>query len=400
MPENNTFYIVLAVLTAMFITAYSIPVIINAARLKGLIDTADSKRKIHVGKIPTLGGVGIFIGIIMAYSIWINNHVAHFYPYLIASLILVFAIGIKDDILVIAPRKKFFLQFLAVVILVVLGGVRLVQVDGMFGLFQELAPSFVITLSIFVFLVIVNSFNLIDGIDGLCGSQALLATLILGLWFYINGHMGETLLAAATTGAILGFLYHNKPPAKIFMGDTGSLIIGFIMATLALRMIKLNGASTVWVFEKPTMYAFAAMVIPMFDTFRVIFLRLINGDSPFRADGRHVHHCLLKFGYGHAGISIILFAAGILIMYVAYRINAINIHYTLLILLGLCLLILPAAWFAARLRQKYREKKLRELFRGSDFVTEVIKPCLLGDMDNKPPEQEKISIKQRKIKAM
>ncbi len=379
---HHVISVLFVLVTGILVSAYTIKVVIKIARLRGLTDQADFLRKIHKGQTPTLGGIAIFFSVIIAYSLWVGDNIADFYPYLIVSLMILFATGMKDDILEIDSKKKFFLQLLAALILVVPGDVRLLEMDGFLGLGLEMsppmAPSLIFVVSIFTFVVIVNSYNLIDGIDGLAGSQALFATFAFGTWFYINGHLAETILAAALAGSLIGFLYHNKEPAKIFMGDTGSLVIGFVLATLAFRLIKLNAVSTGWQFEKPTVYAFAAMIVPMFDTLRVIFLRLLNGCSPFIADNRHIHHCLLRFGYTHNGICGVLLFTSLVILIVATYINPINIHYTLLILLGMAGLMLPLAWLINRSIYKRDKEKHGRLISKQAILRELIRPCFFG----------------------
>jgi UDP-GlcNAc:undecaprenyl-phosphate/decaprenyl-phosphate GlcNAc-1-phosphate transferase len=189
--------------------------------------------------------------------------------------------------------------------------------------------------------VIINAYNLIDGVDGLAGSVSLVSSLIFGTWFSINGHFAEAMLAFVLAGALLGFLFHNFQPARIFMGDTGALMVGFIMAVLAFRMIGLNSGSAPFNLHRPSGIAFAIMIVPMYDTLRVILVRLSKRKSPFKPDNNHLHHRMLKLGFSHRQIAIILSVMTLLLTAIAYFINKWEIHYFLAAILIMASLLLP-----------------------------------------------------------
>jgi UDP-GlcNAc:undecaprenyl-phosphate/decaprenyl-phosphate GlcNAc-1-phosphate transferase len=209
--------ILLALATSAIITAYGIPVVIDLAFKKNLTDAPDNNRKIHTRMIPTLGGIAIFMGSIISFSLWVGNEIPVFFPFLVAGSVLLFIVGIKDDLGDMDPDKKFISQVLAASFLVIGGKVRLNFLDGFLGL-NTLPELTAIILTILAFVVIINAYNLIDGIDGLAGTLSLIGTFFFGIWFAANGHFCEAVLAASLAGALMSFLYYNSAPAKIFMG--------------------------------------------------------------------------------------------------------------------------------------------------------------------------------------
>jgi UDP-N-acetylmuramyl pentapeptide phosphotransferase/UDP-N-acetylglucosamine-1-phosphate transferase len=164
---------------------------------------------------------------------------------------------------------------------------------------------------------ITNSFNLIDGVNTLAGGLGILITSIFGWWFFTNGFPEYSLIAFSLTGALLGFLYYNKTPAKIFMGDTGSLLIGIVCSVLAIKFIEINRAKSI-VTSAPVV-AFGIMIVPLFDTLRVFVIRILNKKSPFSPDKNHLHHLLLRRGYSHHQVAIILISFNGLLAFFAFN---------------------------------------------------------------------------------
>lgn len=333
-------YIVMATISALLITWFSIPVIIRFAIRKGIVDTPDDERKIHRTLIPTLGGVALFAGIVISFSAWIGHQPPIYYSYLMAALMIIFFVGLKDDIESVSPYFKLAAQFAAAFIVVVGAGIRLHHFDGFLGINDPTDLDTIVFTSISV-VFIINAYNLIDGVDGLAGSVSLVSSLFFGTWFFLNGHNAEAMLSFVLAGALIGFLRHNFQPAKIFMGDTGALMVGYIMAVLAFRMIALNSGSSPYGLYRPSGIAFAIMIVPLFDSLRIIIIRLLKRKSPFRADNRHIHHAMLQMGYSHKQISIILSALTIVIVIIALLIRKWEIHYFLLTILFLTALFLP-----------------------------------------------------------
>ncbi len=349
MNANQSILIAMAALSAGLISWSMIPVIIKFAHKKGIVDFPDDNRKIHHKLIPTLGGVALFAGIVISFSAWIGHQPPIYYSYLIAALVIIFIVGLKDDIDDVSPYLKLLAQFIAAGIVVVGAGIRLHHFDGFLGI-DDPTELDTILFTTFSIVVIINAYNLIDGIDGLAGTVSLVSSLAFGTWFYLNGHFPEAMLAYVLAGALAGFIYHNFEPAKIFMGDTGALMVGFIMAVLAFKMIGLNSGASPFSLYRPSGIAFAIMIVPLYDTLRVIFVRLYKRKSPFKPDNLHLHHRMLALGFSHRQISSILSVTTIIIIVVAYLINRWEIHYFLIAILFLASLLLPGLRLYRKLR--------------------------------------------------
>jgi UDP-GlcNAc:undecaprenyl-phosphate/decaprenyl-phosphate GlcNAc-1-phosphate transferase len=347
--------VLLAFATSAVITAYDIPVIISLARSKKLVDEPDNHRKLHNHPIPSLGGIAIFVGIIISFSLWMGGNMPVFYPFLVAGSVLLLTVGVRDDILAMNVNKKFLAQFLAASAVVIGGNLRLYYLDGFLGL-NSVPEAVAIGWTILAIVFIINAWNLIDGVDGLAGTLALVGAFFFGVWFFINGHIGEAILAASLAGALLGFLYYNMAPARIFMGDTGSLVIGLIMAVMAFRLIELNAVSTVFTFESPTVFAVSLLIIPVFDALRLILVRLLKRRSPFLPDRNHIHHRLIGLGFGHRNICRFLVLTNIVIIVFAASLQHTEIHLYYFSILAMAAMILPSAFILKRLQYRIQVK--------------------------------------------
>lgn len=306
--------IAIAFLTAFIVVLLTTPSLIKVAKLKHLVDEPKEERKHHRTSVPTIGGIIIFAASLFSYSLWFQAAEAAYrgevqrmvqafseFKYLVAALIILFFIGVKDDIIGTSPVKKLIGHIIVAFILVMMADIRILSMHGLFGIY-DLPVWTSVGISVFTYIVIVNAFNLIDGVDGLAAGVGFLCAMFFGTWFFLTGNMSFTLLGAVLGGSLLGFLVFNFAPARIFMGDSGSLVIGAIISVLAIRMIEtppadiplyLKGVST-------PVVAMAVLVYPLIDTFRVFFYRAIRGVSPFSADRNHIHHNLLDMGLSHA----------------------------------------------------------------------------------------------------
>ena len=295
---SEIYILVFGFLTAFFVVLFAMPSLIKVAKLKNLVDSPTEDRKMHRWSIPTLGGVVIFGAIVFSYSLWfpveydfINGAVVNF-KFLISSLILLFFVGVKDDIIGTAPIKKLIAHIIVAFILVVMANLKIESMHGIFGVYNTLSIWQSYLLSLFVYIVIINSINLIDGLDGLAGLISLLASFLFALIFYFSGNMPLSLLAIVLSGTMLGFVFFNFHPARVFMGDAGSLAIGSIFCLLSINAINENYLlAPIWVqsLNKPIL-VMSILVYPLIDTLRVFILRIFKGNSPFKADKNHIHH--------------------------------------------------------------------------------------------------------------
>ncbi|AMS27351.1 hypothetical protein AEM51_10305 [Bacteroidetes bacterium UKL13-3] len=311
--------IILSFLTSLLVVIFGIPSVITVAKQKGLFDKPDH-RKLHVNKVPRLGGLAIIAGFSIAVSIWgIPTEIASRLQYLQAALIVLFFSGLKDDIVVLTPIKKLMSQLLAAALVVVGEDIRITSFYGLFGV-TELNIWVSYILSVFTIVVITNAFNLIDGIDGLAGGLGFIISITFGLWFNLIDQVGWSIISFSLAGALIGFLVFNFNPAKIFMGDAGSLCTGFLLSIMAVQFIEFNRPEVQNYYKITTapVIAIAILVIPLFDTFRVFTIRLLKKKSPFSADRNHLHHMLLKTGLGHKEVSLVLYIVNIIFVLIAF----------------------------------------------------------------------------------
>lgn len=368
--------ILLSAALSFLITFFAIPVIIQVAKDKKLFDEPD-ERKVHKAVIPTLGGLGIFAGFIVATLMGVPLGITSELQYFAAASIVIFFLGMKDDILVLSASKKFIGQLIAAGILIKFAGVQITNMHGFLGIY-EIPRVASIALSLFTIIVITNSFNLIDGIDGLAGSLGFLTTLVFGLYFYFIGHTEYAVMAFALAGSLISFLIYNFSPAKIFMGDTGSLLLGLINSILVIKFINLAGSDAVSVpLASAPAIGFAILMIPLFDTLRVFGLRILDRRSPFSPDRTHVHHFMLDIGFSHKKITLYCVGINILFIALAYGLRSLGTTTVMGILLITGFLFIGVIYF---LRQKYKpvsvdelvEKEMRKSHKILSLSTETV----------------------------
>jgi UDP-N-acetylmuramyl pentapeptide phosphotransferase/UDP-N-acetylglucosamine-1-phosphate transferase len=311
--------ILLGTSLAFFITFAAIPVIIKVADAKKLFDVPD-ERKVHLSPIPSLGGLGIFAGLILSFLVTFPISLAAEFQYFFAAALVIFFLGLKDDIMVISPIKKLIGQFIAAFLIIYKGGIQIKSMHGFLGVY-ELPEVMSLALTYLTVIVIINSFNLIDGVDGLAGSLGLMTTLIFGSYFYYVGQLPYSILAFILAGSLLGFLIFNHSPARIFMGDTGSLLLGLINAILVIRFISTadNPTSVLQLSSSPAI-GFAILMVPLFDTIRVFSVRILNRRSPFSPDRNHIHHMLLDKGLSHSAVTYT--CVGLNLLFIAFAFYA------------------------------------------------------------------------------
>jgi UDP-N-acetylmuramyl pentapeptide phosphotransferase/UDP-N-acetylglucosamine-1-phosphate transferase len=298
---------ILSLLTALVVTMFAIPSIIRVAELKSLFDVP-GERKHHKKSIPTLGGMAIFAGLVFSVTFWTNQAEIVELQYIICAILILFFLGIKDDLIDLRAWKKLAGQILAAAILVHLAGIKLTTFYGLFGM-KTMSLPVSYFFSVFTIIVITNAFNLIDGIDGLAASIGILSAATFGSWYYALGMTQYAILSFALIGSLLGFLWFNRSPAKIFMGDTGSMLVGLIVAILAIKFIDsirtLPRAHPHKILTVPV-FTLSVLIVPLYDTLRVFLVRMLKKKSPFSADRSHIHHLLVDRGLSHMQSTAIL----------------------------------------------------------------------------------------------
>jgi len=321
---------------AVAVAALFIPVVLRISRSCNLTDKP-GPRKVHKLAVPRLGGVGIFVAFSISYTLMING----FEPqtaYLFAALLMLFFTGITDDLIHLPARKKLIVQIIAALVVIVLADIRFTSLHGFLGIYG-ISPWISVPLTLFVMIVIINALNLIDGIDGLAASLSLTSLAALGYWFWSHGMIENAVTAAAMAGALIVFLYFNmsKGDSKIFMGDSGSLVLGFVISVLIVRFNEFNAQpATLNTLRSAPAVSIAILIIPLFDTLRVVILRTIRGQNPFRADKRHIHHLMLRAGYSHRQVSLILSLFQVAAIILAFVFDNLGIITLSVIMLAVC----------------------------------------------------------------
>ncbi len=350
------FDIVLAFITSFTLTYLAIPSIIHIAVKKNLMDEPGDRRS-HVVSTPSLGGIGIFAGTLFSIILW--TPFEHFgdLQYILCSFIIIFLIGAKDDIDPMSPSKKMLGELFAATILVFKANVRLTSLYGIFGI-GELHYVVSILLSIFVIIVIINAFNLIDGINGLSGGLGTLICVVLGVWFLKVDSVEIAMVAFALAGSLVAFLRYNITPAKIFMGDTGSLLLGLVCSILTIKFIELHNVleDRTFAFDSAPSMAIAILILPLFDTLRVFTIRLMNGKSPFHPDRNHIHHMMIDAGLSHTQASIFLIVVNFIFILIAFMLQGLGNLSLLIVILLLALLL---SYILHRISQR-KQKMIQE----------------------------------------
>jgi len=320
---------------ALTVTSLLIPMWIAVCHKWKLFDSPDV-RKLHSDCIPSMGGLAIYAGVFMSFFLFADLAHLENLKFLLCGTILLFFTGFFDDLLDIAASRKLAIHVVAAFI-VVAGGNRITSLYGIAGL-DEIPLWMQYPVTIFFIIAVTNAYNLIDGIDGLAGSLGVIGSLTFGFVFLEYGQTVFAILSFCISGSLIGFLCYNFHPAKIFMGDTGSLLIGFILSSLSVNLLSINEISHAGgIYVSPSFIA-AVIFIPVYDIIRVFMIRLLNGDSPLKADRNHLHHMILKNGFGHRGATLVLCSFNVVVILMAVIFNSINVN--LFIVLAVCMAIL------------------------------------------------------------
>ncbi|GBU07487.1 UDP-GlcNAc:undecaprenylphosphate GlcNAc-1-phosphate transferase [Bacteroidales bacterium] len=356
---DNSEKMMLAFIVSLSISVFLINGIIKFSKRKNLGDNPSEKRKIHTSIIPNIGGVGIFVASMFSYFAFSDNTDA-FRPDKIFSItILLFFVGLKDDLEPMKATTRLAYEFLSAFFIIIITDVRIMSLYGIFYIADlPYWASFALT-SLFI-VACINAYNMIDGIDGLLGSVSLLGTIIFGVVFFLVGEYLWALLSSAIAGALTGFLIFNWQKAKIFMGNGGSMFLGTFFACMSLRFLQIEPFRYEYLhISMPHVITLGVIAIPLFDMFFVVGTRLYTGMSPMKADNRHTHHRLLKLGLNHEQTVGILIAANLLIVAFAYFVQGMGALRSLLSTIGFCILIyLPLIMLNRRkLRNNQRDIK-------------------------------------------
>ena len=329
-------FIIFASVSAFAISFLFMPMLKNILQKEQVLDEG-GKRKIHKGYVPSMGGIVIFIAFTFSILAWLPGNPFFDSKYVLGAISLIALLGIRDDFAPVLPKQKLLVQLIAAGIIIFLADIRIYSFYGFLGI--EIIPewlSYIITVLFIIF--VTNAFNLIDGIDGLAGTIGIFALGFLGSWFYLAGYPSHAIIAITLAGSTLGFLLYNWHPASIFMGDTGSLVIGFVLSLCCIWLLDLNANlpdASLYHFDAPISIISGVLLLPVFDTVRVFILRTRKGVSPLKPDKRHIHHQLLRMKKDHAQATIIIalvYAAILALITVLAKIVSDNVLIPLIVI--------------------------------------------------------------------
>jgi UDP-N-acetylmuramyl pentapeptide phosphotransferase/UDP-N-acetylglucosamine-1-phosphate transferase len=360
--ENEIVFLVAAFTGSFIICLILIPVIIKLSIKYNLVDKPN-ERKVHKIPISRLGGLGIVAGMLATFPLWFIYANQYFLLHLLTGLVILMIIGIVDDLRELPPKVKFLGQVVAALFLAHAG----LLIENMFGIFGiNHLPVFIqYILTVFIVAGIINAYNLIDGIDGLAGGLAFIDLSAFFIIFYLSGEVGVAFITASTGGALLAFLKYNWHPARIFMGDTGSMILGYLLSAAGIiTLVFSRGQTSHFQYSEAAIIVFSIFLLPVYDTLRVFTGRIINKKSPFSPDKTHIHHMLMQTGFNHPRSAKILYSANIVIIATGFilRSQPLSLVAPLLFLEVvlfsefLTLYKLVKAWFRGR---KLKNKALR-----------------------------------------
>jgi UDP-GlcNAc:undecaprenyl-phosphate/decaprenyl-phosphate GlcNAc-1-phosphate transferase len=339
MKPSETVMLVLAAISAFVVAFLILPVLIKYSLKKNLV-VVPGRRMVHKKETPSLGGVAIFLGFILAAVMWVDIEEWKNMRYPMASLLIIFFLGIRDDLVPFNAWRKMIGQGAAIVGLL-FSDIKINSLYGLFGVYEiPILVSFLLTAGFII--VLTNAYNLIDGLDGLAGTIGVIAFSAFGLWFHLADQQVFSLFCFAMVGALLAFLIFNWQPAEIFMGDTGAMVGGMLLSIAAIYFMNCNEAlpqGHEFKFASSIGAAACVIVLPLCDTVRIIMLRISRGQSPITPDKSHIHHGLIRLGLTHAKATILLGFICLGFVGLAWVTRQLGNWYVVGIVIGVCTLL-------------------------------------------------------------
>lgn len=313
--------IIFPLVFAIIVVSVVQPRLVRIALMKSIVDKPNA-RKLNKTPVPVLGGVGVFLGILLTVSLFSYLNGAEPSFVIFAASTLVLYLGVIDDILNIKAVFKFMVQILAVAMLIWIGGFGLDSLHGLWGVYG-FSCWFSIPLTLVAGVGIINALNLIDGVDGLSSGYGIMTAVICGIVFSIAGNAAFTVLSFAIAGSLLPFFVHNcfGRKYKMYIGDGGSLMLGLLFAVIVMQFV---GGDTQLPMKGVVSFVIALLSLPVFDTIRVMCGRIFHGRSPFSADKTHLHHLFIDMGYSHPATTLILLSMDLIVVGVWFAMEYID----------------------------------------------------------------------------
>lgn len=328
-------------ITALMVSALTVilihPKLVKFALRKDIVDKPNARRLNRI-PIPVLGGVGVYAGFTAALCACnaifnIETSMASF-----VAITMMLAIGFLDDLKDLSPKTKFIVQISAIVILIACCNLKIDNLYGIFGIYE--IPDYVsIPLTIFACVGIINAINLIDGIDGLSSGYGIVAATLICIYGYMHNNHLNTIIALATTGALIPFFAYNifGTKNKMFIGDAGSHFLGIIFCLLTLNIISADNNSCNPLESSGYIpFCLAVMAHPVMDTLRVMAMRIFNGNSPFKADKTHLHHAIINMGVSHLKTTLLIIALNLIVVVAWYITYSCDQSATMQFIVTLC----------------------------------------------------------------
>ncbi|MBR5464927.1 MAG: undecaprenyl/decaprenyl-phosphate alpha-N-acetylglucosaminyl 1-phosphate transferase [Alistipes sp.] len=299
-------HLILPFCVAFLMVLCAYPKVLKVAQMKGIVDNPDA-RKLQKRPVPVLGGVAVFFGLTFGFIMaMVVTDCSSLFPVFVAMTVML-CVGTLDDIVDLSPLLRFAVEVVVVTAMVLASGCSINDFHGLFG-YGVIPMWFALPLTVFAAVGIINAINLIDGVDGLSSGYCVMACMMFCVMFYRVGHVSMVILAAVGAGAVIPFFFHNVfgRDSKMFIGDGGTLLIGTLMATFVLQVLRTQSPAAQLYDGRIGLIPFtlAVLSIPVFDTLRVMTARILRGHSPFRPDKTHLHHIFLDLGFSHPAIFV------------------------------------------------------------------------------------------------
>lgn len=344
---NYLLFVCCVFVSTFALTFYIIPKVLWVSNEKNLMAQVN-ERSAHTRATPSFGGVAFYITLILMLSLVQSMRLTYVGNHLIAAITILFMVGLKDDLIISTARVKFFGQIAAVCFLVFSPELQLTNLHGFWG-FYEIPDMAGFLIKALIGISLINAYNLIDGIDGLAAMIGIVVAGVYGVIFFLTGNSYFLLVSVGLMGILFAFLRFNfsRGRRKIFMGDSGSLVVGLILAFLSMKILVMGPAPELlaWGFDPANnlLLIAAVLFIPAFDTLRVMIIRMINKRSPFSADRNHAHHILLDLGLSHFRASLCLAFINLsvigIIFYLSARIDNLWLSFTVVLMYALNFLL-------------------------------------------------------------
>lgn len=332
-------------LVAFFSTIVFILLFRKHAERLGLVDVPGG-RKNHEGAVPVIGGIAILVAFIFS-SFACGQPLDSFHSFFV-NLLLLTVVGTLDDLHDLSARTRFFAQIVAALLMTSWGGVFIDDLGNLFGNGTVHLHNWAIPFTVFCVLGVINAFNMIDGVDGLAGGLVFIALVLFGSTALLAGLAIHATLIFLLASAVLGFLVFNmrspwRPKAAVFMGDAGSMMLGYALARFAVDLTDsdsraLTPITAVWI-----------LAIPLMDTVNTMVRRMLKGRSPFSADREHLHHIFLRAGYSVSRTVVMILSVSLLLGLIGlagwhYGAPEYMMFYAFLLLFALYSFAMSHAW--------------------------------------------------------